>query len=170
MAARAIDWMTHFIVILMLIYVFMTIFSDDGAFEVALFFGIASVLRGVFEIGFVGALGATPGKLAMRLRVVAFGPLATQKMDIHGRPAGDRPSWKAAVVRGILIDLPTLFGGFVFVFWEVYPDPSNSTGFLLFTLWGATWVFWFVQIFSIFARSERRGVHDRASATVVVKV
>ncbi|WP_419864436.1 RDD family protein [Candidatus Poriferisodalis sp.] len=159
LAARLIDWAIHTLIVAVVATILLTTsIGEDwsGRALGTLFFGLTALLRGIFEIGFVGAKGATPGKLVMSLRV---------------RTSDDGTSlvgWSAATVRGVLIDLPTLFGGLYYIVLIAAPN-LNDTAFALWTiLWVATWVFWLVEVLSIFGNSARQGLHDKVAKSVVV--
>ena len=158
LAARMIDWAIHYLIILVVLTVLgTTSVADDLSLAAwgTIFFGATALLRGVFEISFVGANGATPGKMIMNLRV--------RKGSSPSRSAG----WAAATVRGVLIDLPTLFGGLYYIVLIAAPG-MDATVFALWTiLWAATWVFWLVEVLSIFNNPSRLGLHDRLAKTVV---
>ena len=158
-AARLIDWAIHYLIIAVVFTVLLTTsISDDMSGEAVLtvFFGVTALLRGVFEISFVGTVGATPGKLVMNLRV-------------RQSPGFDqRVTWTGATVRGVLIDLPTLFGGLFYVVLVAAPDMDDTVIALWSILWAATWVFWLVEVLSIFRGTARQGLHDTISKTVVV--
>ena len=158
--ARLIDWAIHFLLILIVLVVLGTTSLGDElslrAWLVA-FFGVTALLRGVFEVSFVGAVGATPGKLALGLKV-------RQSPNV-GQPV----TWAAATKRAIVIDIPTLFGGLYYVILLAVSDLDDTAIALLTIGWIAAWVLWLTAVLSIFANDERRGIHDRMCATAVVQ-
>lgn len=158
--ARLIDWAIHFVLILIVLVVLATTsFGDELSWRAQLlvFFGVTALLRGVFEVGFVGAMGATPGKLALGLKI-------RQSPDV-GQPV----TWAAATKRAVVIDVPTLFGGLYYVILLAASNLDDTLVALLTIAWVAAWVLWLVAVLSIFANDERRGIHDRMCNTAVVQ-
>ena len=159
LAARLIDWAIHFFVVLVVMVVLWTTdLTDDMSSDARwlTFFGVTALLRGIFEIGFIGTKGGTPGKLALGMRV-----RSTTRFDGY-------LMWGQATVRGFLIDIPTLFGGVYYIVLILLPNKDDTFVALWSILWGAVWVFWLVQVLSIFSNPARRGLHDKLAGTIVV--
>ena len=157
--ARLIDWAIHFLIILVVITILFTTEMYDSMSGEALalmYFGTTALLRGIFEIGFVATKGGTPGKLALGMRIQSA-----------ARYFSTQATWRQATIRGLLIDIPTLFGGVYYTVLVLLPSAADTFIALLSILWGATWVFWLVQVLSIFGSSARRGLHERLAGTVV---
>lgn len=104
-----------------------------------------TAVRIVYAVAPVAVWGKTPGKLVVRTRVVRIDGL-------------EPPGWRVAALRGVVPVLPDLAVGVVFLTSSVSLRTAGAFAFL---------GYWMVYVPVL--GNERRGLHDRAAGTIVMR-